>query len=172
MAISKQKKQEIVQNLSEKLKKSESIVFVNFHGLSVADSSVLRKKLREGKTGYTVAKKTLIKRALFDLGPKGEELKLPGEVAVSYGEDPLFPARELYLFSKGREETFKILGGILEKRYISKDEVISLATIPSREVLYARLLGGMNAPVSNFVFLLNNTVGSFVRVLDQIAKAK
>jgi large subunit ribosomal protein L10 len=172
MAITKQKKQEIVKNLSEKLKKAESVVFVNFHGLSVADGSMLRKKLKEGKTGYTVAKKTLIKRALSDIKPEGMEPELLGEVAVSYGEDPIFPARELHLFSKGKEETFKILGGILEKRYLSRDEVLALATIPSREVLYGKLLGSMNAPVSNFVSLLHNTTASFVRVIDQIAKTK
>lgn len=172
MAITKDKKKQIIENLTEKIKGSESVVFVNFHGVSVTDANELREKLRSEDTGYTVVKKTLIKRALDTISPEGEMPVLDGEVAVSYGNDPVLPAKSLYEFSKGKEESFKLLGGILENRFLNADEVLSLAKIPSREVLYGQFVWTINAPVTGFVSVLNNTVGSLVNVLDQVAKAK
>ena len=172
MAISKNKKEAIVQNLKEELKEAEGIVFVKFRGLSVEESTDLRNTLRKENCSYKVAKKTLIKRVLDDISPQGEAPILDGEVAISYGKDQIAPARGIFAFTKKAEDKIKILGGILENKYLSSDKVISLAKIPSREVLYEQVVGTLNAPIVGFVGVLDNTVSSFVRVLNAIAETK
>lgn len=172
MAISKDKKQAITKELKENLADASSVVFVNFHGLSVSHATELRKNLRENDTNYKVAKKTLIKRVLDDMKKEGEAPELEGEVAVSWGSDMVAPAKELYNFEKGADEKFKILGGILEDRYISRDEVLTLAKIPGREVLLSQLVNVMNAPIAGFASVLSNTVSGLPRVLNEVAKTK
>lgn len=172
MAITKNKKKEIIENLTSKIKNSESVVFVNFHGLSVTDSNELRNKLRESGSGYMVAKKTLIKRVLSSMSFVGNIPELSGEVAISYGSDTVAPAKNLFEFSKGRGESIKLLGGILENKFLTADEVLSLAQILPLDALYGQFVRTINAPVSGFVLVLNNTIGSLVNVLSQIVKEK
>src|SRR5690554_411142 len=98
MALLKSKKEEIVKGLAKDLKESVSAVFVNFHGLNVADETALRRGLEEQKVSYKVARKTLIRRATTGLA-EGEIPELGGEVAVVYSkEDQMAPAREVYNF--------------------------------------------------------------------------
>jgi large subunit ribosomal protein L10 len=172
MAITKEKKKEVVAEIKGKLKDAESVVFVNFHGLSVDEDASLRSSLKQNDCDYKVAKKTLIRIALDQSGPEGEIPSLEGEVALSFSEDQTAPAREIFNFSKTMGDKVKILGGILENKYISKEEVENLATIPAREVLYGQFVNVINAPVSGFVGVLNNTVSSFVRTLGEITKVK
>lgn len=172
MAISKAKKTEVYTNLSEKIKGSSSVVFVNFHGLPVSEANMLRKTLKGGKAGYTVAKKTLLARALRDAGIAGTEPELLGEVAMAYGADQVLPAKEVSAFAKTHKDSFKILGGVLDGAYVSAAQVTALAAIPSREVLLAKLLGTLNAPVTNFVGVLAAVPRSFVVALSEISKKK
>ena len=95
MALKKEKKVEIVEKLKKILDGAKSLVFVNFHGLTVADVSDLRRKLRAEKIGYFVSKKTLLKRALGGIKVEGELPELDGEVALAYGEDALATSREM-----------------------------------------------------------------------------
>ena len=161
-----------MKELSAELEKAPSLVFVNFHGLSVAESTAMRRSLRAKECSYKVAKKTLIRKALEKVHPEGALPELNGEVALSWGADPLAPAQGVFEFVKTYKDRLQILGGIFERRYITKDEVIRLASIPSREVLYAQLLRAMQGPVSGFAGVLGNTVGSFVRVLNEVAKVR
>lgn len=172
MPISRQKKETILKDLNQRLGDTSSVVFVNFHGVSVAEATIARRALREKGCSYIVAKKTLIKKALSELKTEGELPELKGEVALSYGNDPILPAQGVYEFTKKYKDHFVILGGVFEKRYITADEVIRLAQIPSREVLLGQLLNVMQSPISGFAGVLNNTIGSFVRVLNEVAKVK
>tara|TARA_Y100000310_G_scaffold263659_1_gene273967 strand:+ start:7736 stop:8254 length:519 start_codon:yes stop_codon:yes gene_type:complete len=172
MAITKEKKQEIIKGLSEKLKSAESVVFVNFHGLSVGENQELRQKLRENGSSFVVAKKTLMKRVLSEEKIEGSTPELNGELAVSFGDDLTSSAKSIYEFTKTHKEQINILGGIIEGSYVSCDQVVSLAQIPSREALYGQLVYVINAPTQNFVSVLGNTVGSFVSTLSEIAKIK
>ena len=100
MAISKDKKTAIVKSLKEDLKDAGSAVFVNFHGLSVKESTDLRRALKKENCSYTVAKKTLIRRVLDEVKPEGELPALEGEIAVSTGRDATAPARGIHSFGK------------------------------------------------------------------------
>ena len=172
MAISREKKEEIIQKVTDIIKSSASIVFVNFHGLSVSDANALRRELRNKDVGYTVAKKTLVKKALDGLNIEGGRPSLDGELALAYGDDLLNPARSIANLERKMKENIAFLGGIVEMRYVGKGEIKALATIPERKVLYGQFVMAINAPIQQTVGVLNNILNSFVSVLNQVAQSK
>ncbi len=155
MAISKNKKVEVVGDIANIAKDSKTLVFVNFHGLNVTETSEVRNTLRKLGVGYRVAKKTLIKRALSDLGINGELPSLDGEVAVVYGTDLLAPAREVLDFTKKFKNKLSIIGGIFDNEYKSKEEMMSIASIPDFKTLQAQFVQLINSPIQRFVLALN-----------------
>lgn len=161
MALTKQKKVDIVAKLSSALKDVQSVVFVHFKGLSVADTSAMRKELRKRDVGYTVAKKTLMRRALSSLKTEGEMPELPGEVAIVYGVDPVVPASSIAEFAKQHTDSLAIVGGIFEGRYMSQSEMRTIASIPPMQVLRGMFVNVINSPIAGFVI-----------ALDAIAKKK
>lgn len=161
MAINKAKKAEIFENLGTIAKGEGSRVFVNFHGLSVTDTTVVRRGLKNEGVNYLVAKKTIASKAFSGSGISGEIPALPGELAIAYGEDLLAPAREVYKFQKTFKGKVSILGGVFEKRFVGAEEMITIASIPSRQTLYAQ-----------FVNLINSPIQGLVMVLDGVAKKK
>ena len=161
MALKKEKKAEVIETLKKAIKSAKSLVFVNFHGLTVRDVTILRKRLLSLGIGYKVSKKTLLKRALDEAKFEGEMPKLDGEIALAYGEDLLAPSREIYNFYKEHKETIKIVGGIFEGKFLDAPQMLSIATIPGREVLLAQ-----------FVNLINSPIQRFAVVLGQIAQKK
>lgn len=155
MAISKSKKGEIVSDVSRILADSKTIVFLQFHGITVIEVGEVRKALREAGVGYRVAKKSLIKRALADAGVKGELPNLEGEVALISGADLLAPAREILEFTKKFKEKLTILGGVFDGEYKSKSEMITIASIPGIKTLQAQFVQLINSPIQRFVLALN-----------------
>ena len=149
------------------LKGAPSVVFVNFHGLTVAEVTQLRRGLRAAGLGYMVAKKTLAKRALDEVGFTGTLPEFPQEFAFAYPTseqaiaDALAPVRTVYAFQKEHKEHLDIVGGVFEGQYRDKASMLSFATIPSREVLYAQ-----------FVNLINSPIQRLAVALDQIAQSK
>lgn len=155
MPITKAKKMEIVQRLKKEVIPAESLVFVNFHGLSVGETTALRKSLRAAGVGLIVAKKTLLKRALATSQITGVLPALEDEVAVAFGQDSLAPARGVQNFAKTHPEHLRILGGVFEGKYAVAALMLELAAIPAREVLYARLLNLFDSPLQRFVLILD-----------------
>ena len=155
MAITKQKKGEIVEKLKDIFAKSPAVAFVQFNKLNVANAQALRRKLREASTGYFVAKKTLIKKALAEAGVTGTMPALDGEVAVAYSADITAPAREAYTFQKKFKDQYTIIGGVFEGAYKSKEEMMAIATIPPLKTLYAQLANLLNSPIQGFVMALD-----------------
>jgi len=161
MAVSKEKKGQVLEKLQKIAKDSASVVFVNFHSLGVGQSIEVRRALRGKGVGYTVAKKTLTKKAFGESGATGAMPELPGEMAVVYGTDALDPAREVYVFQKKFDKKIQIVGGIFEGKFMSQAEMLSLAQIPGLETLHAQ-----------FVNLINSPIQGFVMALSEIAKTK
>lgn len=161
MALTKQKKKEVFAKVQGALSDAMSVVFVHTKGLSVVDGQVMRSKLREEGVSYYVAKKTLIKRALEEKNYTGEQPPLEGELALAWGGDLVIPAREVQGFVKSTKNKVTILGGIFEGKYMNAEEMTEIATIPSRETLYAQ-----------FVNLINSPIQGLVMSLDQIAQKK
>ena len=168
MALTKRKKEQILNELIEKLKKQKAIFFCDFTGIKVKDFFPLRKKLKESGNEIKVIKKTLLdiafKRTNFNL----EARKMSGELAIVFSfTDEILPAKILYQFSKENEK-LKILGGFFENKFWDKNEVIALAQLPSRNELLAKLVGTISAPVYNFVNVLNANIKGLVCVLSKI----
>lgn len=158
--LTKAKKEEIVSGLSKGVSGAKSLVLVNFHGLTVANESQLRKNLREQGVTYKVARKTLIKRAL-DGKATGNMPELPGEVAIVYGTDAIAPAREVYNFEKEHKGVMQILGGIFDGKFVDGVFMTEIATIPSREVL-----------LSKIAFLLKSPMQRLAIAVNEVAKTK
>src|SRR3970282_684602 len=133
------------------LSKAVSVVFVNFRGLNVADATELRRKLRSLDIGYTVSKKTLLKRALSAKNFEGEIPSLEGEIAVAYpskeGIDELAPAREVYRFHHDHKDAIRLAGGVFDGKYMDAKAMLSLATIPGRDVLIGQFVSLINSPI-------------------------
>jgi len=154
MAITKEKKKEILSKLEGIKNDSETVVFVGFNGLTVSDSTAMRNKLREEGVGYFVAKKTLIKRALED-SYKGEVPELEGEVALAYSADAISPAQNVREFEKKHAENISILGGIFQGVYKTKEEMTEIASIPALPVLRGMFVNVINAPIQGLAVALN-----------------
>jgi len=161
MPITLDKKKELVAGLEESLKGANSVVFVKFDKLKVADVNALRRNLQAQEVGYVVAKKTLLKRALNSHGVTGELPEMPGQIAIAYGSDLLAPAREVFAFQKTHKDNISIVGGVFEGKYMDSASMMSIATIPPLQTLR-----GM------FVNLINSPIQRFAVVLNQIAQAK
>ena len=161
MAVSREKKSEILLKLQKIVKDSASIVFVNFHGLPVTESSIIRKTLRSKGVGFSVAKKTLTKKVLSEGSIGGMMPDLPGELGIVYGADPIEGAREVYEFQKKFAEKIQIVGGVFEGKFMNLAEMTVIAQIPGLKTLQAQFVNLINSPIQRFVMALN-----------EIAKAK
>ena len=163
MAITKDKKKEIVEKLQTIFTESDSAVFVNFHGLSVEDSTAMRKELRAKGVGYYVAKKTLTKIALANSKVEGSVPELDGELAIVYprpeaglGEDAkLAPAREVYSFQKKFPKKLSIMGGVYEAALKDKVGMTEVAEIPPVDVLRGMFVNVINSPIQGMAIVLN-----------------
>jgi large subunit ribosomal protein L10 len=155
MALTRAKKAELIASYTDALKGAKSAVYVKFKGLSVADTSTLRSQLFGENTHYTVVKKTLWKRATDAVKIKGEAPVTGEELAVVYGEDLLIPARLSYEFSKAHKDTFTILGGIFDGEFKSQKDMLSIATIPPREVLLSQLAFLLKSPMQRIAIAIN-----------------
>lgn len=161
MAISKQKKTEILTTLNVGMKDAETVVFVNFHKLPVKEITLLRKTLRESGVTYYVAKKTLVKRALDARKVTGTPPELAGELALAWSTDPIAPAKGVFEFAKTHADQVSLMGGVYQGAYMSKTEITQLASIPGREAL-----------LGQFVGMLNESIARVVRVIDLHAATK
>ena len=155
MAITRAKKGEVIDKLTKAFKGAKSLVFVNFRGLSVSDATAMRSALRDEGVSYTVAKKTLTRRALDAEKFEGSAPELPGELALAWGDDLVAPARGVYAFHKKFPDNLKITGGVFEGRFMSASEMEGIAQIPSLDVLRGKFVNIINSPIQRFAIALN-----------------
>jgi len=156
----KSKKEEIIKELEGIIKESESIVFLNFHGLKVNDETMLRRDLRREGVGYKVSRKTLLSRALKGKA-EGEIPELNGEVAIVYSKDQISSPREIYNFQKTHKGTgvlLNILGGVFEGKFVGAAKMMELAMIPTREVLLSKLAFLLKSPIQHLAIAVNEVV--------------
>jgi large subunit ribosomal protein L10 len=154
MAITKAKKAEVIEKVRGITRSAQTIVFANFKGLTVAEQSEMRKGLHGAGVGYAVAKKTLMRRALDEAKYAGEIPALEGEIAIAYSDDELAPAREIAVFAKKFPEHLAFAGGVFGGKYMSVDEIKSIAAIPGMDTLRAQFLQLINSPRQRFAVAL------------------
>jgi large subunit ribosomal protein L10 len=155
MAITRQKKEEIVAKVSDIAKTAKTLVFTQFKGLTVAEQNEMRKALRGSDVGYTVAKKSLLNRALADAGYEGTMPSLDGEISLAFGEDELAPAREVAVFVKKFGDHLSFAGGVFGGKFVGKDEITAIASIPGMDALRAQFLQLINSPRQRFAVVVN-----------------
>ena len=174
MPKTRKQKEEIIKNLIEKLDRSKSIVFTNYQGLTVAEMQELRSKMQKHNIDYNVVKNTLLKIAMgkSSLAEIKDQLSYSGPYALAFNyKDEVSAAKILYNFSE-EHESLKIICGILDKKLLSKDEMISLAKLPNKEELLIRVLSIVAQPVSGLVNVLAAKIRSLILVIAAIEKSK
>ena len=148
-------KQPIVDEISANIKDAQSVVVVDYRGLTVEQDTQLRKNLREAGVVYKVYKNTFMTRAFKDTAFEGltQYLEGPSAVAIST-EDATAPARVLAEFAK-KADKLEIKGGVVEGTVYDAKGMAATASIPSREVLISKLLGSLQSPITNFARVMN-----------------
>ncbi|WP_303691479.1 50S ribosomal protein L10 [Megamonas hypermegale] len=177
MANIRPEKQAAVASLKEQLSTAKGVVLTGYKGLTVAQDMKLRAKFREAGVSYHVVKNTMLRIAANETGLEGLDPVLNGTTAIAVSaEDAVAPAKVVYDFIKENKlektEVLTIKLGVVEGKVISVDEVKALASLPPREVLIAKVLGSMQAPISGMVNVLQGTIRNMVYVLDAIRAQK
>jgi large subunit ribosomal protein L10 len=173
MPKTREEKEQIVSELTDKIDQAKSIVFADFHGLNVDQSEEIRHECYDQNVEFRACKKTLLKIALDesnleDVDPSEFE---GGVAAVFSNEDQIAPAKITAEFGNDYDP-IKIHGGILDKEFITGQKVKDLAELPSKDQLRAKLVGALNSPVSGFVSVLNDNARSLVQVLSSVKDQK
>ena len=155
MSAKKKKKKVVVQEITEKIKASKSVILVDYNKLTVKEVSELRSKCKKAGCEYKVYKNTMMNFAFKDTDFEGlsKYLEGPSAMAVS-ATDATAPARELAKFAKTADK-LEIKGGVVEGNLYDAAGIASIATIPAREELISRLLGSLQAPITNFARVMN-----------------
>lgn len=152
-------KQQVVNEIKEKLETASSVVLVDYRGLTVEEDTQLRKALRDANVEYKVYKNTMLNFAVKGTQFEGLSDLLAGPTAIAFGaEDATAPARELHKFAKDHK-ALEFKGAVVDGIVYDAQKVEVIATIPSREELLSKLLGSIQSPIANFA-----------RVIKQIAE--
>jgi large subunit ribosomal protein L10 len=172
--LNRREKEQTLSNLSEKIKGFQAAVLTNYRGLNVGQMNHLRQRLREEKISYHVVKNTLMKLASkgTDLEKLDNYFEGPTAIAISYG-DPILLAKILSEFIK-TQPSLEIKVGLVQGKVASPEEVKALANMPSREVLLAQILGGMQGPANQLGAAISNAIQQVLGVIqarvDQLEK--
>jgi len=165
-------KEAAVKAIKEKLAGAKTAVFTEFRGLDVHDLAELRAKLRSEGVEYTVVKNTLTKRAAHELDIEALDEYLEGPTAIAFGyDDEVTPARLLAEYGKVHEE-LKMKCGMLGTQVLGSERVKALATIPGKDILIAKLLGSLQAPMAGLARVCNAPMVALVTALHQVAEQK
>ncbi|MTI48347.1 50S ribosomal protein L10 [Sporosalibacterium faouarense] len=163
-----EQKKLVVQEIKDKIDKADSIVLVDYRGLNVEEVTELREKYREANVDYKVYKNTMMRFAFKEAGLEEFNKFLTGPNAVAFGyEDAVAPAKITSEFAKDHK-ALEIKGGIVDGKLMDLEGVKALADLPSREVLIAQVLGGLNAPISGFANVLQGTMRNLVYALNAV----
>jgi large subunit ribosomal protein L10 len=167
-------KNNALKKISEKIGRSKSVYFAKYSKLTVADSGKLRTALRNENSEFVVAPKTITNLALTENKlDVVDTKKFEGQMAVVFGyDDEVTPAKILNKFKKENENKIEFLGGILDGKFYSSQEVAQLAELPGKTELLAKLVGSLNSPISGFVNVLAGNLRNLVYVLKAIEETK
>ncbi len=168
--MKKAEKAELIADLTDRFGRASMAVVSEYRGMTAAESSELRKRLRAVRGELRVAKNTLVRRAIRDTSFAGLDAQLGGPVGVILSfEDPIAVAKAVTSFKEAGDK-FKVRGGVLEGKPLTREEIQDLANMPPREVIMAQLLGLIQAPASRLVRLINEPGSGLARLIDAIGK--
>jgi len=166
LAITKERKQELLAQYTDLLQRSQAVILTNYHGLSVAQVTQLRNQVREANGAYYVTKNTLIKLAMQQLDLAVSDEWLSGPTAAGFCFDDVPAVAKVIKDFAEETDLLSIKGALLGNKLISDERVKALASLPPVEVVKAQLLGTLSAPMSGLVGVLNGVLGGLVGVLE------
>lgn len=173
MPSTKAQKTAMLAEIKEKMINSQVTILADMRGIPVAKITDLRSRLRKAGSDMKVTKNTIAGIAAKEVGVEGLDEYLKGPTVFAFGiEDPVVPAKILSEFAREIKQGLSIKAGVLEGKVINADSVKALAELPSREVLLAKVLGGMQAPMYGFANVLAANLRNLVYVLDQVRQQK
>ena len=167
MPVTREKKEAVVNGLAQDLQKAQALILTDYRGLPVAELAGLRNQLRGMKSGFHIVKNTLVKLALTRAGLPVPEDLLEGPTAIAFcNTDIAGTAKALANFLKDKD--IQVKGAIMSGKVLTRAEAVALVNLPSREQLYARLLGTINAPSTQVV----GVIASGIRQMLYLLKAR
>ncbi len=171
--LTREQKEQLVEQLKNKLKEKKIVVFTDFRGLGVDDMNELRSKIKEEGGEYKVVKHSLLKLAVKGAGlDKASLSNIENHpLGIVFGEDEVALPKAIYNFSKDHE-TLKMIGGILDKNPLSLDQLNTLALIPDREELYGKIVGSLSAPLYGMVNVLQGNLRNLVYILNAYKESR
>jgi len=166
--LTKAQKQQLIEELADKLERQKGLVFTDFRGLKVWEIENLRKELKEAGIEYKVAKKTLIKWALEKAKKKIDISQFKDSVALAFGyQDPITPIKIISKFAREHKH-LEILGGLMDDELLTVEGVKELAKIPSRDELLAKFVGSLKSPIRGFINVLEGNIRNLLLIFKQI----
>ena len=172
MSNSLELKKAVVADIREKFEKAHSVVLIDYRGLTVAEVTDLRNQCRAQGVEYVVLKNTMIRLAAQELGITGLDPHLNGPTAVAFGmKDAVAPAKVITDFIKKVKKT-SVKCGVVDRTMIDAAGVQALSELPPKEVLIAKMMGSLNAPITGFVGVLSATLRSLVYAVEAVRKQK
>jgi large subunit ribosomal protein L10 len=167
-----QKKQQMVEALGEKLKDTNGVILTEYQGMTVAEISELRAKLRALSCEYTVVKNTLASIALKNLGMEEFAKKFTGPTAIAINRGDTVGATKVLVDYTKDHAKLKLMAGFMDGKVLSAAEVKQLSTIPPKNVLIGKMLGSLQAPMYGLVNVLQANIRSIVYAIDAVKKQK
>jgi len=165
--MSREKKVQIIDSLQDTISKCNVGILTDYRGLSASEMNVLRRRLRESGITYRVVKNTLARFAVERAGREELVSFFEGPVAIAFGYgDITEPARALTDYIRTSKASLSIKGGFLSDRLLTSEEVKTLSTLPSREILLARVIGGMQVPIVALINYLTSPINGIIGVLQ------
>ena len=172
MSASKEARVELSKVIKEKIQDAKSVVFVKFNGLTVAEDTELRREFRKNNVEYKVYKNTLIRYAFHEMGITDFDDDLNGPTSVAFGADETGAAKVIVEAAKKYQDKITVKSAFVEGGKVDAKGVQALAAMPSKEQLVAKMLGSLQAPISNFVGVLSAMPRSLVIALNAVAEKK
>ncbi len=172
MPKTRQQKEEAVTVMADKLARSKSVVFADYKGLNMKALSDLRSELRKQQAELSVTKNNLLTRALENSNLKAEASVLEGPTATLFSfEDAISPIKALVQALKGAG-VGSVKGGLVEGEYYDQYKIIQLSSLPSKDELRAKVVGGLGAPLYGIVGVLQANIRNLIYCLDQVRVSK
>jgi len=167
--LTKRQKAEIIDELADKIKRQQSLIFTDIAGVNVGDIRKLRRSLRGAEIEYKVAKKSLINLAFKKAKQELDISVMTGSLGLAFSyADPISPAKIVFDFLKEHQK-LRVLGGLMGNRFLTFEEIEALSKIPSRKELLAKLVWLIRGPISGFVNVLQGNLRNLIGVLDAIS---
>jgi large subunit ribosomal protein L10 len=170
--ITREQKEEVVQEIAEKIRDSKAIVFTDYRGITVEEMTELRKDLREKGIELKVMKQTLFALAAKKAGADIDLSTMKNHpVAIAFSQDEVEPAKAVHEFNK-KTEKLEMLGGAMNGKTISLEELKALAIMPGRDEMYAKVVGSLASPLRGLVTVISGNLRGLVNVLSQYSEQR